>query len=135
MTSSSQTTQPSCPCGSGKDFADCCGPYIVGDAAAPTAEALMRSRYTAFVHGDEKYLLKTWHKRTRPGELRLSHNPVEWTGLEILGTDKGATGDSEGHVEFIAHCQVDGKARVLHELSRFRCEKGKWYYLDGEFKS
>lgn len=46
-------------------LAQCCGRYLDGEAA-PTAEALMRSRYTAFALRDEDYLFRTWHPRTRP---------------------------------------------------------------------
>ena len=36
-----------CPCGSGLAYEACCGPIIAG-APAATAEALMRSRYSAY---------------------------------------------------------------------------------------
>jgi len=41
-----------CPCGSGTAYAACCEPMHQG-APALTAEALMRSRYSAFVLGLE----------------------------------------------------------------------------------
>ncbi|NUS16016.1 MAG: hypothetical protein HOY69_32225, partial [Streptomyces sp.] len=70
-----------CPCGLPKSYDECCGRYHSGAAAAPTAEALMRSRYCAFVRLDEGYLLRTWHPRTRPARLDLDPG-MRWTGLE-----------------------------------------------------
>src|SRR3569833_3134762 len=43
-----------CPCGSGKEYEACCGEIIGGKRAAPTAEALMRSRYSAFVEDEDE---------------------------------------------------------------------------------
>ena len=51
-----------CPCGSGRAFGACCGPALSGERPAPTAEALMRSRYTAFTLRDTAYLLASWHQ-------------------------------------------------------------------------
>lgn len=121
------TTAP-CPCGSGKDYAQCCGQYHAG-AVAPTAEALMRSRYAAFVLGKVDYLLATWHPATRPAELVLDPK-LHWLGLDVRGSHGGA-GDSTGEVEFVARCKLNGKAGRLHEVSRFVREDGRWYYLDG----
>ncbi|MCW3040562.1 MAG: hypothetical protein JWM31_2467, partial [Solirubrobacterales bacterium] len=65
-----------CPCGSGAAFAACCGELHrrrgSGRAAAPTAAALMRSRYSAFAVGDPVYLLASWHPSTRPRSLELA---------------------------------------------------------------
>src|SRR6478736_6560910 len=89
-----------CPCGSADPFEGCCRPVLRG-TPAPTAERLMRSRYTAFVVGDERYLAATWHPGTRPDELTL--DPAQrWTGLQILHTEAGAGGDARGVVEFRA---------------------------------
>nr|BFF27092.1 hypothetical protein GCM10025732_50570 [Glycomyces mayteni] len=78
-----------CPCGSGETYAACCGRFHTGAAAAPTAEALMRSRYSAFAVGDEPYLLRTWHPGTRPDRLDLAADARTWTGLDILDTTGG----------------------------------------------
>ncbi|QDX80432.1 hypothetical protein B9N43_03640 [Denitratisoma sp. DHT3] len=123
------STPISCPCGSGKPYADCCGPCHAGKPAA-TAEALMRSRYSAYVLALESYLLGTWHPTTRPVSLDLAPAP-KWLGLsvkrhETLGTDNAV-------VEFVARYKVGGRAHRLHESSRFRREDGCWYYVDGEF--
>ena len=77
-----------CPCGSTAAYADCCSPALAGRIAAPTAEALMRSRYTAYVAADVAYLLRTWHARTRPAAIDPATIP-RWRGLEILRTEQG----------------------------------------------
>ena len=122
-----------CPCQSEKLYADCCEHYHNGEAA-PTAEALMRSRYSAYVMNDDKYLYKSWSKTTRPSKKSLKQNQAnEWLGLTIVRTDKGTTFDSEGVVEFIARFQSDAEVQQLHEVSRFVRENGKWVYLDGDY--
>lgn len=122
-----------CPCGSGRPYTECCGPYLLGHAIPVTAEALMRSRYTAFTLGNEAYLLGSWHPSTRPPTLSLSQQPpLKWIGLKILDRKQGGELDNEGIVEFVARYKVNGKAERLHEISRFRRENDRWYYLDGE---
>ncbi|GAA2015842.1 YchJ family protein [Microbacterium ulmi] len=119
-----------CPCGSGGAYGGCCGPVIRG-GAAPTAEALMRSRYTAFAVGDERHLLATWHPRTRPDVLELDPR-LTWTRLEILAVDEGVDGDETGVVEFRAEWRGGGGRGILHERSSFTRLRGRWCYLDGE---
>lgn len=92
----------------------------------------MRSRYTAFVHGREDYLLATWHATTRPIELDLAAPPTQWLGLQILQTERGGAVDREGLVEFVARYKVNGRAGRLHERSRFVREDGRWFYIDGQ---
>ncbi len=118
-----------CPCGSGAELDRCCGPIVAGEKAAPTAERLMRSRFTAFALGDEAHLLRSWHPRTRPAEVRFVPGQT-WTRLEVLATVAGELFDQEGEVEFRAHHERRGRAGVLHELSRFqRDDEGRWTYL------
>ncbi|RKN39662.1 hypothetical protein D7223_28630 [Micromonospora endolithica] len=120
-----------CPCGSGLPYDDCCARLHRGEADAPTAEALMRSRYAAFAVGDTAYLLRSWHSSTRPARLRL--DPGErWTGLEVVGTDRGGLFDSTGTVEFRARYRAGGHPGQLTERSRFVREDGRWVYLDAE---
>ena len=114
----------SCPCSSGLNYADCCQSYIEGCTPAPTAEALMRSRYTAYAQNNGAYLLESWHPSTRPQSLDLASN-MKWIRLKIVNS-------SESSVEFVATCRIDGKAHNLHEVSRFVFEEGRWYYVDGE---
>jgi SEC-C motif-containing protein len=118
-----------CPCLSGEQYNDCCGRFHRGNAEAPTAEQLMRSRYSAFVVRDAAYLLRTWHPDTRPGELELDP-ATEWRRLDIVSTNRGGPLDSEGTVEFKAHFRHDGERGVHHETSRFRRENRRWFYLD-----
>lgn len=111
----------------------CCLPYITGEKIAATAEALMRSRYTAYVNDEYDYLVNTWHVSTRPATLDLDDTrPDKWLGLKIVNTTAGGVTDTGGEVEFIAKYKFKGKAYRLHEKSRFLKEAGKWYYLDGE---
>ena len=124
-----------CPCGSEVDFVSCCGRYISGEQYPLTAEALMRSRYSAYVINDEEYLLSTWHSSTRPEALGLDKDTTtKWAGLDIKATGQGSETDEQGMVEFVARYKINGKAERLHEVSQFRKEKGKWFYLDGILK-
>jgi SEC-C motif-containing protein len=120
-----------CPCGSGRAYADCCAPLHAGTAQAPTAEALMRSRFSAFAAGDAGYLLRTWHSSTRPARLDLDRGQ-RWTRLEIVDTERGGLLDSTGRVAFHAHYRDAGRPGTQTERSRFVREDGRWVYLDGE---
>ena len=121
-----------CPCTSDLPYAECCQPWHRGYAEqrfAPTPEALMRSRYAAYVLGLLDYLLATWHPSTAPGDLELP--PLKWLGLEVRTSE--ASGDA-GVVEFVARYRdSSGKAERLHETSRFVREAGQWLYIDGVF--
>ncbi|MDX2595556.1 MULTISPECIES: YchJ family protein [Streptomyces] len=121
-------TTRSCPCGRPESYDACCGRFHAGTAAAPTAEALMRSRYSAFVVGDAGYLLRTWHPGTRPGRLDLDPG-MRWTGLEILGTTDGSAFHRTGTVTF----RASYRGGSLHERSRFERVDGAWVYVDGDF--
>lgn len=126
-----------CPCGSGRPYADCCGALHrrfadAGVLTAPSAEALMRSRYSAFVLGDLAYLQASWHASMRPAELAPNETGLKWLGLDVrqhLSQDA-----DHATVEFIARSKLGGRAHRLHEISRFVREEGVWYYLDGELK-
>lgn len=121
------TPDAPCPCGWGEPFAGCCGRYL-GGRAAPTAEALMRSRYTAFVVGDREHLLRTWDPATRPDELDLDRG-VEWRRLLVLATTGGSPFDDTGTVEFEAHYRRSGRRGVQHENSAFTRAAGVWLYV------
>ena len=109
--------------------------YLDG-VPAPTALALMRSRYTAFVRGAIDYLLETHDESTRGAVDRDSiarfSRDTEWRGLEIVATERGGDDDDRGVVEFIARGVVRGKPFAQRERSRFRRVDGKWFYLDGK---
>ncbi|WP_417512077.1 YchJ family protein [Microbacterium sp.] len=120
-----------CPCTSGDTYDACCRPILSGMIAAPTAERLMRSRFTAFAGGDAPYLLRSWHPSTRPAELELDDDTA-WTRLDILDTAAGGPFDAEGVVAFEAHFRgADGVRDSMRERSRFRREDRVWTYLDG----
>ena len=119
-----------CPCESGQPYPQCCGIWLSGLAEgvfAPTPEALMRSRYSAYVLGLADYLLATWHASSAPGDLDLP--PVKWLGLEVRHAQVSA---QAGVVEFVARCRDARGAQRIHEISRFVCEAGRWYYIDGQ---
>ena len=120
-----------CPCGSGSRFGDCCGPYLAGVTEAPTAEALMRARYSAYVLENGEYLTRTWHSRTRPADLGLDDGTT-WHGLTVISTSAGGVDDEHGIVEFTARCRVKETPGNLHEISEFVREAGRWYYVDGD---
>jgi SEC-C motif-containing protein len=119
-----------CPCLSGEIYGECCGPLHAGLAEAPTAERLMRSRYSAFAVGDVDYLRVSWHPSTRPTTLELDPD-LRWFRLDILGTERGGLLDTEGTVEFRAHYRQGTTSDSQHELSRFRKVGRRWFYLDG----
>lgn len=117
-----------CPCGTAL-FGACCRPVLDGRRAAPTAEALMRSRYTAFAVGDADHLVRTWHPSTRPTTLVLEPD-LEWRRLVVLDVTAGSPWDDAGEVEFVAHYRAAGARGRLHERSRF-VREGGWLYVDG----
>ncbi|TQK50830.1 SEC-C motif-containing protein [Streptomyces sp. SLBN-118] len=121
-----------CPCGLPATYGECCGRFHSGAANAPTAELLMRSRYSAFVTHNEAYLLRTWHPSTRPRTLEIDPG-MQWTRLEILDTEDGSAFHSSGTVTFRARFRHHGMRGALHERSRFVRHGGAWVYVDGEF--
>jgi SEC-C motif-containing protein len=118
-----------CPCLSGNPYDECCGPLHAG-APAPTAERLMRSRFSAFALGLPAYLLDSWHPSTRPAALDL--DPAQrWTRLDIVATRSGGPFDTAGTVTFRAWWRTDTERGTLEETSEFVREAGRWYYVDG----
>ena len=116
-------------------FASCCGRYLVAPGleamAAPDAESLMRSRYTAFVCERADYLQATWHASTRPADLDFEPG-ARWLGLQVRS--HRAMGEDRAEVEFVARYRVGGRAVRLHETSRFVREGGRWLYVDGDIR-
>jgi SEC-C motif-containing protein len=131
-------TQDICPCRVREDdkreFAACCGPYLARTAAAPTAEALMRSRYSAFVKADIDYLRETLSEDQRETFDRESTEnwakSSDWQGIDILETEEGREGDETGTVTFTAHFIHKGKPLPHKEKSRFKREgeDRRWYF-------
>ena len=110
-------------------FSACCGQYLQGDAVAPDAHSLMRSRYSAFVLQRQDYLLATWHARTRPAQVRFD-TAGKWLGLEVRKVT--VTSSVHAEVEFVARFKpANASAWRLHERSRFLLHEGRWWYVDG----
>jgi SEC-C motif domain protein len=124
-----------CPCSSGHSYGVCCQPSLVGQAIPPTAEILMRSRYTAFTLGDIDYLIATHHptRRTPDQRHRLAETiqGITWMGLRVLHTQQGQPADRQGQVEFVAYYRQATLGQI-HERSRFVKQKDRWFYLDGD---
>lgn len=120
-----------CPCGTNKAYADCCVQYLDGTAIPASAEALMRSRYTAYTLLQEEYLMATWHASTRPQQIELAaETTTKWLGLQVNRHEQ--KDDTHALVEFIARYKVGGRAHRMHETSRFVREDGRWFYVDGD---
>jgi SEC-C motif-containing protein len=124
-----------CPCGSGRAYAACCEPYISGKAKAPTAEALMRSRYSAYAEHAIDYIINTCVRRGKndidPKSTREWSEQSEWLGLTIIAVEKGGPADSEGTVEFEALYRRNGLKETHHERAQFTKQNGEWLYDDG----
>jgi len=132
-----------CHCGSGRQYSECCEPYITGQAKAPTAEALMRSRYSAYVEHAIDYIINTCvvkgdkdnadYKSTRDWSEKS-----KWLGLKITSVEKGGIEDNEGTVEFEASYERDGLKDVHQEKAKFKRETdadgtfGEWLYDEGQ---
>ena len=131
-----QNTQKQCPCGSGKLFADCCGPVIAGKTAAKTAESLMRARYSAYVTHDIDFIVSSCaHEKGENNidteETRRWSEESEWLGLKIINTEKGGENDTQGIVEFSAAYSRKGLKDVHKEKAEFVKENGRWLYKTG----
>jgi SEC-C motif-containing protein len=121
-----------CPCGSEKKYEECCKKYIEGTLLPPTAEILMRSRYTAYTIGEIDYILDTHDPETVSdvsidSVLAWSGSSI-WKGLEIIRTKGGKVRDKKGTVEFKAYYTAEEKNQIHHEKSQFIKIKGRWYY-------
>ncbi|WP_432472417.1 YchJ family protein [Amphritea sp. HPY] len=131
-------TTMTCPCGSNKPFSFCCEPAIEGHKPAKTAEALMRSRYTAFALGAVDYIINTTAEENRnPEDAEIIAEQVQattWVGLRILDSVAGTASDNTGIVEFSARFEAEDQNGELHERSNFRKENDRWYYVDGQIE-
>jgi SEC-C motif domain protein len=127
------SSKPSpCPCDSGHPYPTCCGRWHAGalHLQAPDAQALMRSRYSAFVLDLTGYLRDTWHSSTRPATIEPNPAGLKWLGLSIKRHAR--QDDTHATVEFVARSRWQGKGERLHETSRFVLEEGRWFYVDGD---
>ena len=121
-----------CYCGSDKSFDSCCGLYISGKEKAPTALALMKSRYSAYATHQADYLLATTHNSERKyysrEEILEWATFNKWQRLEIISA-------TENTVEFKAYFIDENNVNQVHyEFSTFKQENGSWFYVDGRFK-
>ncbi|WP_420412955.1 YchJ family protein [Roseibium sp.] len=126
--------EAACPCGSGTGYFACCGPYLEGGQIPKTAEALMRSRYTAYVREEIAYLKDTlWPKFQAKfdfaGTARWA-SENHWTGLRVLKTEQGGEEDRDGIVVFEAKYLAGGTLHTHLEKSRFKKKSGRWYYVE-----
>ncbi|MCL2609303.1 MAG: YchJ family protein [Treponema sp.] len=126
-----------CHCGSGLQYDQCCGPYIGRKVNALTAEALMRSRYSAYVEHEIGYIVETCVNRGGKDDIDYKSTKEwseksRWLGLKIVSVEKGGREDSEGVVEFEAAYERDGLKDLHKERATFKKENGKWLYAEGE---
>jgi SEC-C motif domain protein len=125
-----------CPCGSGREYGECCQPIIAGDRKAQTAEQLMRSRYSAYVGKEIGYLRSSLHPDHRGDfdekSTRAWAEGADWEGLQIVRTVGGGVDEEEGEVEFIASFSQRGVRHDHHERATFARSRGAWYFVDGK---
>ncbi len=128
-----------CPCQSKRLLAECCGPYLSGKSLAPTPEALMRSRYTAYSQANIIYIQGTMRGKALAGFNAESawqwSSQVQWLGLEIVAAPPIPENSIKGWVEFKAFYREQGKQCVLHERSEFILQDGRWFYTNGKTMS
>jgi SEC-C motif-containing protein len=124
-----------CPCGSGDVYAGCCEPLIRGERDAETAEALMRSRYSAYAKVEIDYLYQTTHLSQRSKfnheESAAWSKKAQWISLEVLRTEKGGPDEDAGIVEFVARYREKERLVNHHEIAEFVREEGGWRFKDG----
>ena len=116
-----------CPCNPNTLYKNCCQKAHKNIETVVSAEKLMRSRYSAFVLADIKYLHKSHHSTTRLSnkeylELEKWTKSVNWIRLEILNA-------SENTVNFKAYFIENGNLEVIEEHSSFCKENNYWVYL------
>ncbi len=125
-----------CPCGTGNEYEACCGLLIDGGKAPATAEALMRSRYTAYTKGKVDYLESTLHPRRKKGfeaeHVKRWSRDAQWQGLRVVSTEGGLETDESGTVEFVARYVLKGESIEHHERAEFHRVQGRWYFFDGK---
>lgn len=128
----------SCHCGAGESFETCCQPFHDGSKNPPTAEALMRARYCAFVVGNVDYVINTHDPKKRSDVSRKSieewSSESDWHGLEVISTVYGQAEDFKGNVTFVAHFTHEGERREHRESAQFRRVGPNWYFVDSKIR-
>ncbi|MDF9828407.1 SEC-C motif-containing protein [Ereboglobus sp. PH5-5] len=128
------TSESPCPCGSGQTFGACCQPVLQRKRPAATAEALMRSRFTAHVVRDYKHLHLSYAGTAKKpyDEVRAKENTydLEWTRLVIHSHEAVVNGNPDSStVEFTAYFLDEEKnEHPLQEKSAFTRTGGEWIY-------
>lgn len=125
-----------CPCGSGKKYGECCEPIIAGKINAPTAEALMRARYSAYVMHEISFIAASCIRQEGESDIDMDETrrwseESQWTGLKIHATEKGGVTDTEGVVDFSAFYSRKGMSDEHREVAGFKKVDGKWMYAEG----
>lgn len=116
----------------------CCQPILDKKKKAPTAEALMRSRYSAYVVKNIDFIDETQvqvaNEVYNKEEALKWAESSDWMGLEIVKTQKGEENDSTGIVEFVAHYKDKASGTDLrhHETSTFTKSEGEWKFKSGQ---
>lgn len=130
------STPAQCPCGSSAPYEMCCGMYHNNPGTAPTAEALMRSRYSAFALHNFDYIAATQKLAQEPeqsgADIEDSNGKTQWVQLNIIETQAGEAKDHKGVVSFTAHFKEGNNTGKLSERSLFEKHDGVWYYIAGE---
>ncbi len=125
-----------CHCGNPLPYQQCCQPFHLGLKTAPTCEALMRSRFSAYIEQLGDYLFNTWHPDFRddltPQALAQSGKETDWRSLDVIASHGGPQ-DEQGTVEFVAWFMHQGELQYHHEKSNFTRHQGQWVYQDGTF--
>ncbi|NKB47616.1 MAG: hypothetical protein GKR77_07500 [Legionellales bacterium] len=129
------THSQACFCGSGVAYVACCQPLLTGKQWPTTAEALMRSRYTAYRLVDIHYIQKTMAGPALNGfsknQAKRWAQRVKWQGLTLVATTLNEAG-TQATVEFIARFDDQGTLKQIHERSIFIKQNQRWVYWDGE---
>ncbi len=124
-----------CPCGSGRNYTDCCQPIIAKTRNAETAEQLMRARYSAYANAEMDFIFESTHPDHRAGYdhegTRTWAEESEWLGLTILSSRRGGVDDASGEVEFVARFREKDTLREHHESGQFEKKDGSWFFTEG----
>ena len=125
-----------CPCGSGKAYSDCCESIISGKKLAPTAEALMRARYSAYVKHEIDFIAESCVRREGENDIDMEETrrwseESQWLGLKIHSVKQGGPSDEEGLVEFSATYTRNNMKDEHREIAGFKKVDGKWLYAEG----
>jgi SEC-C motif domain protein len=122
-----------CYCGSNQDYSVCCGLYIEKNQVAPSPEALMRSRYSAYAQAKIDYIMATMRgaplKGFEAASAKAWAESCEWVGLTVLKARYNPSDPLRGIVEFKAYYRLQNTEHCMHEKSLFQRIAGRWFYI------